>query len=87
LKDDILATGYIAKAITIETDLDTPLYKIPQSTARYPPDIVVVPNPKGHRNAKKRTSNPHQIRLLDVDNAIDLWPQVKDDEWCCAAAE
>lgn len=83
LGEDVLATGYTVDAETVEIDLKTPSGA---GNGRYALKIVVVPNPKGGRNAKgKGTSNPHRLRLLDVDNATDLWSEVKNDEWHCAS--
>ena len=90
VKDDVIAiyvpeTATVVVAAQSETDVDAPPYMAPQPTARYPLDIFV-PDPKDHTMAKdERISHPHRLRLLDVDDATDFWPQVKNNEWHCAS--
>jgi len=50
-----------------------------------PLQAVIFSNPAGWTNTNGRStnSNPHKLRALDIEEATDFWPNVKDDEWYC----
>ena len=85
---DEVVTAYVPETATVvvatrsETDLDA-VYMAPLGPTCNP---IIVPNLTGSRNSQGKdiTTNPHQLRLLNANDADDFWPQIKTDEWCCA---